>query len=139
MEEEKNFVERSRKYLEDVSAGAIGYEIESRTLRGLRAVRFEPGFVRCQFTVPTTLIDNIGGATTYTISDRLKVTLNFNISYYSTAKIQDEVEIEGKVIANKGKITSVAVEIKRKDNGELIAIGKSWMASNDYRSPLPKL
>ncbi|OMO54049.1 Thioesterase superfamily [Corchorus capsularis] len=154
MEEEINFLERSLKWLEDVTTGAIGYEIESRTLQGLQVVRFVPGFVRCHFTVPihasdvngnwhvgaiATLIDNVGGAAIYTISDRVKVTVNFNISYYSTAKIQDEVEIEAKVLANKGKLTSAVVEIRRKDNGELVAIGKQWTASNDYRAPQAKL
>ena len=101
--QEISWVERSLKWLEDASTGAIGYELESRTLQGLQVVRFEQGFVRCNFTVPShasdvngnwqvgaiaTLIDNVGGAAIYTISDRVKVTVNFNISYYSTAKIQ---------------------------------------------------
>ncbi|EOY26827.1 Uncharacterized protein TCM_028777 [Theobroma cacao] len=35
-----------------------------------------------------TLIDNVGGAAMYSTIDRLKVTFDFNISYYSTARIR---------------------------------------------------
>lgn len=54
-------------------------------------------------------------------------------------RLQEQVEIEAKVIGNKGKLTSVVVEVRKKDNGELIAIGKQWTASNAYRSPQSKL
>ncbi|XVE88874.1 hypothetical protein DITRI_Ditri19aG0103700 [Diplodiscus trichospermus] len=103
MEESVEEVQRSLKWLEDVTTGAIGYEIESRTLQGLRVVRAQRGFLLCNFNVPdhatdvngnwhigaiATIIDNVGGAAVYSINDRLNVTVNFNISYYSTAKIQ---------------------------------------------------
>ena len=52
--------------------------------------------------------------------------------------MQEEVEIEGKVLGNKGKLTSVVVEIRKKDNGELVAIGEQWSASH-FRAPQPKL
>ncbi|XWS20261.1 hypothetical protein CRYUN_Cryun31cG0085500 [Craigia yunnanensis] len=154
MEESTAQMQRSLKWLQDVTTGAIGYELESRTLQGLQVIRVHKGFVCCNFTVPTqatdvngnwhvgaiaTIIDNVGGAAVYSIGDHLNVTVNFNISYYSTAKIQEEVEIEAKVIGKKGKLTSVVVEVRKKDNGELIAIGKQWTASSDYRSPQPKL
>ncbi|XVF24958.1 hypothetical protein REPUB_Repub13aG0172400 [Reevesia pubescens] len=154
MEESIVQMQRSLKWLQDVTTGAIGYEIESRTLGGLHVIHAQRGFLRCNFTVPThasdvngnwhvgaiaTMIDNVGGAAIYSIGDRLKVTLNFNISYYSTAKIQEKVEIEAKVIGNEGKLTSVVVEVRKKNSGELIAIGNQWAASNDYRSPQPKL
>ncbi|XP_022777175.1 uncharacterized protein LOC111318578 isoform X1 [Durio zibethinus] len=153
MEESILQMQRSLKWLQDVTTGAIGYELESRTLQGLQVIRAQRGFLRCSFIVPThasdvngnwhvgaiaTIIDNVGGAAIYSIGDHLKVTVNFNISYYSTAKIQEEVEIEAKVIGNKGKLTSVVVDVRKKHNGELIAIGKQWTASNDYRSPQPR-
>ncbi|XWS18984.1 hypothetical protein CRYUN_Cryun32bG0091800 [Craigia yunnanensis] len=153
MEESIVQIQRSLKWLEDVTTGAIGYELESRTVRGLQVVQAERGFLRCNFIVPdlasdvngnwhvgaiATIIDNVGGAAVYSIGDRLNVTVNFNISYYSTAKIQEEVEIEAKVIGKKGKLISVVVEVRKKDNGELIAIGKQWTASHDYRTPLPQ-
>ncbi|EOY26826.1 hypothetical protein SCA6_019523 [Theobroma cacao] len=154
MEESFVQVQRSVKWLEDITTGAIGFELESRTLQGLRVIRAQRGFLRCSFTVPSdasdangnwhvgaiaTIIDNVGGAAIYSTADRVKVTLDFNISYYSAARTQEQVEIEAKVIGNKGKLTSVVVEVRKKDNGELIAIGKQWTASNAYRSPQSKL
>lgn len=53
--------------------------------------------------------------------------------------LQEEVEIEAKVTGKKGKLVSVEVEVRKKDNGDLIAIAKQWTASNDYRSPKPRL
>ncbi|XVE52070.1 hypothetical protein DITRI_Ditri02bG0091500 [Diplodiscus trichospermus] len=103
MEENILRILRSLKWLQDVTTGAIGYELESRALRGLQVIQAQRGFIRCNFTVPTfasdlngnwhvgaiaTIIDNVGGAAVYSMGDRLNVTVNFNISYYSTAKIQ---------------------------------------------------
>ncbi|XP_022777176.1 uncharacterized protein LOC111318578 isoform X2 [Durio zibethinus] len=137
MEESILQMQRSLKWLQDVTTGAIGYELESRTLQGLQVIRAQRGFLRCSFIVPThasdvngnwhvgaiaTIIDNVGGAAIYSIGDHLK----------------EEVEIEAKVIGNKGKLTSVVVDVRKKHNGELIAIGKQWTASNDYRSPQPR-
>jgi len=35
-----------------------------------------------------TLIDDVGGAATYSVADHVKATLDLNISFYSTARIQ---------------------------------------------------
>lgn len=40
------------------------------------------------------------------------------------------MEIESKVTANRGKLLHVVIEVRRKGNGEVIAVGKQWMASN---------
>ena len=40
------------------------------------------------------------------------------------------MEIEAKVVAEKGRLSHVLVEVRRKENSELIAFGKQWMASN---------
>lgn len=50
-------------------------------------------------------------------------------------KLQEEVEIVAKVVGNKGKLSSIRLEVKKKDNGELIAIAKQWTASNEFRAP----
>ncbi|MBA0876664.1 hypothetical protein Goshw_003766, partial [Gossypium schwendimanii] len=42
----------------------------------------------------------------------------------------EHVEIESKVGAKRGKLMHVAVEVRRKGNGEVIAVGKQWMAVN---------
>lgn len=36
--------------------------------------------------------------------------------------------MEGKVIEQKDMLTSVIVEVRKKQNGELVALGKLWMA-----------
>ena len=40
---------------------------------------------------------------------------------------QEEVEMEGRVVSRKGKLTSAAVEVRKKESGELIAIGRQWI------------
>lgn len=42
---------------------------------------------------------------------------------------QEEVEIEAKVVGHRGRLSSVVVEIRRKSNGELIALGRQWMSA----------
>ena len=42
---------------------------------------------------------------------------------------QEEVEIEAKVMAEKEILTSVVVEVRQKDNGKLVALGKQWMTT----------
>lgn len=49
----------------------------------------------------------------------------------NTTVWQEEVELEAKVIGNKGRLSSVVIEVRRKGNGELIALGKQWMSSHN--------
>lgn len=50
---------------------------------------------------------------------------------------QDEVEIDAKVYVNQGKITTMIAEIKKKESGEMLALGRQWMASvKEERSKL---
>ncbi|OMO54050.1 Thioesterase superfamily [Corchorus capsularis] len=136
---------------EALSKGIAQRDLDNRAAQGIQILQLQKGFVRCNFIVPATaldangkwhvgaiatIIDTAGAIAVYSENNRSKVVTDYNISYYSTAKIQDEIEIEGRVVANKGKLTSVMVEVRRKDNGELIATGKQWTASNDFRAPL---
>ncbi|XP_050234000.1 uncharacterized protein LOC126682387 isoform X2 [Mercurialis annua] len=142
-------VKMSIKWLEDLSNGITSNEIEAYSLGGLQIVEAEPGFIRCNFVVSdrisdgngnwqmgamATLIDDVGAAAICSFAGEIKASLDFNISFYSTAKSQEEVEIEAKVVGEKGKLTSVVIEVRRKDNGELIALGKQWMSSNNIAS-----
>ncbi|XP_030972474.1 uncharacterized protein LOC115992418 [Quercus lobata] len=139
-----SLVEISLKWLEGLSSGKICKEVETITMEGLKVVHGQKGFIRCHFLVPSrladkdgnwhvgamaTLIDNVGAATIFSSIGLVKASVELNISYYSTAKIQEEVEIEAKVVADKEILTSVVVEVRKKDNGELIALGKQWMAT----------
>ncbi|XWS20260.1 hypothetical protein CRYUN_Cryun31cG0085400 [Craigia yunnanensis] len=152
MEKEKS-LQMSLKWIQEaLIKGMESLELENLTAKGLQIVDVRKGFVLCNFIVPArasdadgnwhvgaiaTIMDIIGSIAIYseTATTRAKVTMDYNISYCSSAKIDEEVEIEGKVIKNKGKLTSVVVEVRRKDDGELIAIGKQWTASNEFRAP----
>ncbi|KAA3479343.1 Thioesterase superfamily [Gossypium australe] len=138
-------LQKSLKWLRDLSKGNISHELEALTLEGLQIVHAQKGSIRCNFVVPTrasdpdgnwhvgamaTLIDDVAATAIYSVVDHVKLSLDFSISFYSTAKIQEEVEIEAKVIGEKGSLTQVVVEVTRKGNRELIALGKQWMASD---------
>lgn len=45
--------------------------------------------------------------------------------------IQEKVEIEAKIVGEKGRLISVIVEIKKKDNAELVAVGRVWITTDD--------
>ncbi|KAG4124949.1 hypothetical protein ERO13_D10G069533v2 [Gossypium hirsutum] len=143
--EEDAILQKSLKWLRDLSKGNISHELEALTLEGLQIVHAQKGSIHCNFIVPTrasdpdgnwhvgamaTLIDDVAATAIYSVVDHVKLSLDFSISFYSTAKIQEEVEIEAKVIGEKGRLTQVVVEVTRKGNTELIALGKQWMASD---------
>ncbi|KAK4841524.1 hypothetical protein QYF36_005836 [Acer negundo] len=143
---EEGCVQKSVRWLQGLTLGMIGQELEALTHAGLQIVEVREGFIRCNFIVPShlldedgnwhdgamaTLIDSIGGAATHSFAGHVKTSVDFNISFYSTAKIQEELEIEAKVVGNRGKLTSVQIEVRRRDNGEVIALGKEWMGTTN--------
>ncbi|CAN0878135.1 hypothetical protein LINGRAHAP2_LOCUS12316 [Linum grandiflorum] len=122
--------------------------LEGLTMAGLTIVDSRRGFVRCRFTVSdritdgegnwevgamVTLIDDVGAAAIYSLVGHVKASLDFTVSFFSTAKSLEEVELEGKVVAEKGKLTSVVIQVTRTSNGDLIAFGKQWMSSHNKR------
>ncbi|KAK8657142.1 hypothetical protein V6N13_035398 [Hibiscus sabdariffa] len=138
-------LQTSLAWLHDVLRGKIGHGLDTRVLEGLRVVHAEKGLMRFDLVVPdgvsdadgnwhvgalASLLDLLGGVAIFSFANRIITSVDFNVSYYSTAKIQEHVEIESKVTANRGKLIHVVVEVRRKGNGELIAVGKQWMASN---------
>ena len=38
--------------------------------------------------------------------------------------------MDGRVVDQKGRMTTVAVEIWKKESGELVAIGRQWMTAS---------
>ncbi|KAF3450727.1 hypothetical protein FNV43_RR06816 [Rhamnella rubrinervis] len=141
---EESDAKKSRKWLEDLSKRVTSHDMEAKALEGLQVIHVHRGFVLCNFLVPTclsdqhgnwhvgamaTLIDDVGAAAIYSSVGHVKVSVDFNVSYFSTAKIQEEIEIEAKVVGELGKLSSVIVQVRRKCNGQLIALGKQWMAS----------
>ncbi|XP_017610452.1 uncharacterized protein LOC108456369 [Gossypium arboreum] len=145
MEMENDSVQKSLVWLHAVLQSKIGHGLEATVLQGLQITHAEKGLMRFDFVVPNavsdvdgnwhvgalaTMLDLIGPVTTFSFANRVISTVDFNVSYYSTAKIQEHVEVESKVIANRGNLIHVVVEVRRKGNGEVIAVGKLWMASD---------
>ncbi|OVA08597.1 Thioesterase superfamily [Macleaya cordata] len=134
----------AKEWLEGLAQGRGGREIETRALQNLLSVRVHRGLIHCNFIIPkslsdrdgnwhvgaiATLIDVVGSAAIVSCVGIIKVSVDFNISYFSTAKIDEEVEIEAKVLGHKGKLSLNTVEIRKKGSGEMIAFGKQWMSS----------
>ncbi|MED6170308.1 hypothetical protein PIB30_029692 [Stylosanthes scabra] len=136
--------------MKDLADGRAGHEIEASTTKGIRVLKAQKGLVLCDFTVHdgildengnwhvgaiATLVDVMGSLSSFSYNSFDHVTLDFSISYYSTAKVQEEVELVAKVAGKKNELTSVIVEVRKKnrDNNnnntkELVAMGKLWMA-----------
>ncbi|KAI3977523.1 hypothetical protein MKX01_000436 [Papaver californicum] len=147
-EDEDEWIKIAKNWIQNLSQGREGREFETHALQNLHSIRVQKGLVRCNFIVPkslsdkdgnwhvgavATLIDIIGASAIVTTVGNLSVSVDFNISYFSTAKINEEVEIEAKVLGHKGNLSSNMVVIKNRVNGELIAVGKQWMSEFDLK------
>ncbi|XVF86649.1 hypothetical protein PTKIN_Ptkin18bG0059300 [Pterospermum kingtungense] len=103
MEMEDKAVKKSLSWLQSIVQGVIGHGLERRVFEGLRVVQAQKGFIRCNLIVPSlasdadgnwhvgaiaTLIDIVGGVTIYSVAERVITSVDFSISYYSTARIQ---------------------------------------------------
>ncbi|CAN0854694.1 Acyl-coenzyme A thioesterase 13 [Linum grandiflorum] len=110
------------------------------SLRGIRVDRVEPGLVSCTFIVPprltdrsgklatgaiANLVDEVGGAVVHVEGLPLNVTVDMSISFLSTAKLHDELEITSRVLGRKGGYAGTVVVVKNKLTGELIAQGRN--------------
>ncbi|KAJ4851348.1 hypothetical protein Tsubulata_048597 [Turnera subulata] len=74
-------------------------------------------------------IDIIGLLAVYSFVNDARISTNFSISYHSTAKLHEEVEIEARATGNRELMASVVAEVWRKSDGQLIASGKEWTMS----------
>ncbi|KAK6912048.1 Thioesterase domain [Dillenia turbinata] len=142
---EESPLEVAVKWLEGIADGRIeGREFEAQSIRGLKILQAQSGFFRLGFVVHddvldengnwhpgaiATLIDDVGASVVFSLGP-IKASVELGVSFISTAQINEEVEIEARVVGEKGKIASALVEIRRKATDELIALGKLWMASN---------
>ncbi|XP_020574986.1 acyl-coenzyme A thioesterase 13-like [Phalaenopsis equestris] len=75
-----------------------------------------------------TVIDDIGAASIMSVVGEIKISVDFSISFFSRAKIGDEVEIEAKIAEDNGRLTAVVIELRHKETGRLVAIGRQWMS-----------
>ncbi|CAN0854696.1 Acyl-coenzyme A thioesterase 13 [Linum grandiflorum] len=147
MEKLKQFIEPIQEEADMLSQLVIpthrlGHEgsfYEDFSLRGIRVDRVEPGLVSCTFTVPrrltdrsgklatgaiANLVDEVGGAVVHVEGLPMNVSVDMSISFLSTAKLHDELEITSKVLGRKGGYAGTIVLVKNKVTGELIAEGR---------------
>ncbi|CAN6559442.1 unnamed protein product [Malus baccata var. baccata] len=122
-------------------------------LRGIRVERVEPGVVICSFKVPPRLIDRdgtlangaianlvdiVGGSLAFIPDLPMNVSVDISVSYVSTAKVHDELEITSRVLGRTGGYCGTIVTFRNKSTGEIIAEGRhSLFRSN--AGPVPKL
>ncbi|KAJ4725646.1 acyl-coenzyme A thioesterase 13 [Melia azedarach] len=147
MEKAKEFLELNEEESESVSRLTIhphrvGVEssfYEDFALRGIRVDRVEPGFVSCTFKVPprladrngnlangaiANLVDDVGASVVHVEGLPMKVSVDMSISFVSTAKVNDELEITARVLGQNGGYCGTTVLIKNKATGEIIAEGR---------------
>ncbi|KAF5809843.1 putative acyl-CoA hydrolase [Helianthus annuus] len=113
-------------------------------LKGIRVDQLQPGSISCSFTIPprltdrngdlangaiATFVDLIGGALLHEMDVPMKVSVDMSISYLSTAKINDELEISAKLLGGKGAYNGTLVHVKNKASGVLIAEGRHSLFS----------
>eukprot|EP00268_Persea_americana_P033352 TRINITY_DN33021_c0_g1_i2.p1 TRINITY_DN33021_c0_g1~~TRINITY_DN33021_c0_g1_i2.p1 ORF type:complete len:155 (+),score=31.70 TRINITY_DN33021_c0_g1_i2:373-837(+) len=136
--------EMAKKWLEDRANPAHSTVVGNLAIGGLQVFSAQTGRILCNFLLPrhlsdkdgnwragaiATLIDNVGSLAIASATGDIKISVAFDISYFSTVKINEEVEIEARTLAHVGKLSNVTVEIRKKESGEVVAVGKQWMAS----------
>ncbi|KAL1199445.1 hypothetical protein V5N11_022975 [Cardamine amara subsp. amara] len=130
-------------YLKEIAQGKGNCEFEVLILHGLELIHVGKGILRCKLLVTdrvtgedgtfhpgamTTVMDAIGAAAVYSAGDGLHSSVDLNCSFYSTAKIQEIVEIEARVNGSNGGLKSAVIEITRQGSRQIIATGRLWMA-----------
>ncbi|XP_042486563.1 uncharacterized protein LOC122066790 isoform X4 [Macadamia integrifolia] len=143
MGNEAIFMEEANKWLEELGRRRFSQDIQYTSLKGLQIVQAQKDSLllnhilhkefadrtgNCHVGAIACIIDAVGAVAIATYTGDLKVSVDFNISYFSTVKIEEEVEIEAKVVAHRGKLSLTTVEFRRKKDGVVVALGKQWMS-----------
>ncbi|KAK8936021.1 hypothetical protein KSP39_PZI013541 [Platanthera zijinensis] len=142
----------ARKWIEGIlakspAAGSLdswkGDLFDSTSLSGLRINFIGGGRALCSYRVHasvadeegnlhlgaiSTLIDDIGAAAIMSVVGEIKISVDFSISFFSQAKIGDEVEIEAKIVERRARLTMVAVELRHVGTNRLVATSRQWMS-----------
>ncbi|KAK9940717.1 hypothetical protein M0R45_017360 [Rubus argutus] len=124
---------------------------EYLAVTGVRVDRAEPGLVVCTLKVHPRLTDRTGnlakgaianlvdivtGCVAYIQGLPMNVSVDISISYMSTAKVDDELEITTKMLGQRGAYSGTIVLLRNKATEELIAEGRHSMFSPQFA---PKL
>ncbi|XP_020422164.1 acyl-coenzyme A thioesterase 13 isoform X2 [Prunus persica] len=117
-------------------------------LRGIRLDRVEPGvLVVCSFKdrsgnlangAIANLVDIVGAAVAYVPGLSMNVSVDISISYMSTAKLHDELEITSRMLGRVGGCSGTIVILRNKTTGEIIAEGRHSLFRS-HVGPIPKL
>ncbi|KAI9107789.1 hypothetical protein K1719_021125 [Acacia pycnantha] len=141
--EESKALETVEKWIRRSSKGEIGHEAEAEATKGLTLLKLHKGFVLCDFLVHygvsdesgkwhegamATLLDIIGSLTAFSVTPDEQRTVSLSVSCYSKPYLQEVVEIEGKAMAERGRMTSVRVEVRNKHERQMVALGIMWVA-----------
>ncbi|RLN24640.1 uncharacterized protein C2845_PM07G39830 [Panicum miliaceum] len=147
----------ARRWLEDAGAtveGGPDRAFNALPLSGVRVSLAERGRAVCSLRVPAHLTDAEGNwhtgaiaaaaddvcaAAIMSVEGIIKVSVHYDISYFVPAKLHEEVEMDGRVVKHKGRMTAVTVEIRKKESGELVAIGRQWMTASRPRGSRSKI
>ncbi|XP_038901620.1 acyl-coenzyme A thioesterase 13 [Benincasa hispida] len=143
-------MEKAKRYLEkhgdDDRAVASAIDAlpfrfyENFIMTGLRVDLIQPGRIVCSLKVPArllnannslhggasaSLVDCIGSAALKTLgANTTGVSLEINLSYLDAAYLDEEIEIDSKVLRMGKTIAVINVELRRKGNGKIIAQGR---------------
>ncbi|XP_020101314.1 acyl-coenzyme A thioesterase 13-like [Ananas comosus] len=120
-------------------AGRDASFYEGFALRGIRVDHIQPGLLTCSFKVPprltdssgnlspgaiANLVDEVGSAALHADGHHMKVSVDMSISYMSTAKVEDELEIISRVLGHKGGYSGTYVLLSNKTTGQIVAEGR---------------
>ncbi|XP_009374288.1 acyl-coenzyme A thioesterase 13 isoform X2 [Pyrus x bretschneideri] len=106
---------------------------EAFALRGILVERVEPGVVLCSFKdrdgklangAIANLVDIVGASVAYIPGLPMNVSVDISVSYVSTAKLHDELEITSRVLGRTGGYCGTMVTFRNKSTGEIIAEGR---------------
>ncbi|XP_004147337.1 acyl-coenzyme A thioesterase 13 [Cucumis sativus] len=138
--------EKTKGYLEKHGDDASTIDLlpsrfyENFILTGIRVLLIQPGRILCSLKVPArllnennslhggasaSLVDCIGSAALATLGAiTTGVSLEISVSYLDAAYLDEEIEIDSKVLRMGKTIGVVNVELRRKGNGKIIAQGR---------------
>ncbi|KAI3991909.1 hypothetical protein MKX01_012854 [Papaver californicum] len=109
-------------------------------IQGIKVDLIEPGRIICSMKVPprllnsgnflhggatASLVDIIGSAAIFTSGAKTSgVSVEINISYLDSAYLDEEIEIESKVLRVGKAVGVVSVEFRKKKTGKIVAQGR---------------
>eukprot|EP00262_Sarcandra_glabra_P009260 TRINITY_DN2336_c0_g2_i1.p1 TRINITY_DN2336_c0_g2~~TRINITY_DN2336_c0_g2_i1.p1 ORF type:complete len:192 (-),score=43.28 TRINITY_DN2336_c0_g2_i1:248-739(-) len=143
LESENGWRDRDRERDRDLPASIDDLPLkffDPFVMQGIAVDLIEPGRVLCSFKVPSRLLNIAGflhGGATASLVDVIGsaailalgaptsgVSLEISISYLDSAFLDEEIEIEAKVLRVGKAIGVVIVELRKKKTGKVVAHGR---------------